>query len=110
MGRCVPPFYHSQVFNLQRQVQLVAPSDIAIYATLCALASLSRSAVKATLVDNEPFGYILEQEPYVREILDAYMNSKFQVMLALLNKHSVSLCCLICPFLMAHIYPPFDSC
>ena len=46
--------------------QLVAPGDIAIYGTLCALASLSRSAIKAQLLRNPIFSAYIEQEPTIR--------------------------------------------
>jgi len=68
--------------------KVVSQSDIAIYGTLCALASLSRSAIKAAVLESETFGYYLEQEPYIRDILDAYMNSKFKDVLLLLNRFS----------------------
>lgn len=64
------------------------PSDIPVYGVLCALASLSRSAIKAAVVENETFSYYLEQEPYVRDILDAYMASKFKDVLYLLDRYS----------------------
>lgn len=68
---------------------MVLPSDIAVYGTLCALASLSRSAIKAAVVENDTFSFYLEQEPYIREILDAYMASKFKDVLYLLDRYSV---------------------
>ncbi|KAG9000792.1 hypothetical protein FRB94_005172 [Tulasnella sp. JGI-2019a] len=75
--------------------KVVLPSDIAVYGTLCALASLPRSAIKAAVVENETFSYYLEQEPYIRDILDAYMASKFKDVLFLLdrfsNRHSLDM-------------------
>ncbi|KAG8922261.1 hypothetical protein FRC01_014268 [Tulasnella sp. 417] len=68
--------------------KVVTPSDIAIYGTLCALASLSRSAIKAAVLESETFGYYLEQEPYIRDILDAYMGSKFKDVLLLMERYS----------------------
>jgi hypothetical protein len=70
--------------------QIVAPGDIAIYGTLCALASLSRSAIRASVLENATFGVYIEQEPYVREMIDAYMSSKFKTVLELLERYSVS--------------------
>lgn len=69
--------------------QIVLPGDIAVYGALCALASLSRSAIKAAVVESETFGSYLEQEPYIREILDAYMASKFKDVLLLLDRYAV---------------------
>lgn len=69
--------------------KLVAPSDIAIYGTLCALSSLSRSLVKAQLVDNPTFATYVEQEPYVRELVQAYMASNFKTVLDILSRYSI---------------------
>ncbi|KAI6120146.1 26S proteasome subunit RPN7-domain-containing protein [Pisolithus croceorrhizus] len=69
--------------------KLVAPSDIAIYGTLCALASLPRSFVKAQLVDNPTFATYIEQEPYVRELVQSYMASNFKMVLDILSRHSI---------------------
>jgi COP9 signalosome complex subunit 1 len=70
------------------QNKLIAPGDIAVYGTLCALASLSRSAIKASVIESDTFGYFLEQEPYMRELIDAYMSSRFKTVLELLEKYS----------------------
>ncbi|KAG7445325.1 G protein pathway suppressor 1 [Guyanagaster necrorhizus] len=67
---------------------LVSPSDIAIYGTICAMASLSRAALKAQVIDNPTFGVYIEQEPYLRELIEAYMASKFQTVLDLLSRYS----------------------
>ncbi|KAF8523719.1 G protein pathway suppressor 1 [Hysterangium stoloniferum] len=67
---------------------LVAPGDIAIYGTLCALASLSRSAIKANVIESQIFSGYMEHEPYVREMIEAYMNSKFKTVLEILERFS----------------------
>jgi COP9 signalosome complex subunit 1 len=67
----------------------VAPGDIAIYGTLCALATLSRNAIKAQLLENATFAVYLEHEPYVRELIGAYMGSDFKTALQLLSRYSV---------------------
>ncbi|EGO01318.1 hypothetical protein SERLA73DRAFT_179480 [Serpula lacrymans var. lacrymans S7.3] len=68
--------------------KLVAPSDIAIYGTLCALSTLSRSAIKSQLLDNAVFSVYIEQEPYIRELIQAYMTSNFKMTLELLSRYS----------------------
>jgi COP9 signalosome complex subunit 1 len=40
------------------------------------------------VVESETFAYYLEQEPYIREILDAYMSSKFKTVLDLIERYS----------------------
>jgi len=68
--------------------KLVAPGDIAIYGTLCALATFQRSAIKSKILENSIFGSYIEQEPYMRELIEAYMNSNFKVVLELLSRYS----------------------
>ncbi|KAF8915348.1 G protein pathway suppressor 1 [Mucidula mucida] len=68
--------------------KIISPGDIAIYGTLCAMASLSRSAFKAQVIDNPSFGVYIEQEPYLRELIEAYMASKFQTVLEILQRFS----------------------
>ncbi|KAJ7628348.1 26S proteasome subunit RPN7-domain-containing protein [Roridomyces roridus] len=68
--------------------RLVAPGDIAIYGVLCALASLPRSALKTNILENSTFGVYVEQEPYVRELVEAYLGSNFKTVLELLNRYS----------------------
>ncbi|EDR00057.1 uncharacterized protein LACBIDRAFT_192125 [Laccaria bicolor S238N-H82] len=67
---------------------LIAPGDIAIFGTLCALASFSRSAIKSRVLENSIFGAYIEQEPYIRELIAAYMNSNFKTVLELLSRYS----------------------
>ncbi|KAM5536787.1 hypothetical protein V8D89_009505 [Ganoderma adspersum] len=68
--------------------RLIAPGDVAIYATLCALATFSRPQIKAQVLDNDNFGVYIEQEPYVRELLEAYMNNRFKTVLESLDRYS----------------------
>ncbi|KAL5478528.1 hypothetical protein ACEPAI_2712 [Sanghuangporus weigelae] len=68
--------------------KIITPSDIAIYGTLCAMATLTRGAIKAQLLESETFAIYLEQEPYVRELVNAYIGSKFKDVLELLERYS----------------------
>ena len=71
-------------------LQLIAPGDIAIYATLCALATFPRPAIRSAVLENDTFGLYIEQEPYVRELLEAYMNNRFKTVLETLERYSLS--------------------
>lgn len=42
------------------------------------------------MIESETFSIFIEQERYVRDLLDAYMNSKFKEVLAILDANSVS--------------------
>ena len=77
----------------------MAPGDIAIYGTLCALATFQRSAIKSKILENSIFGSYIEQEPYMRELIEAYMNSNFKVVLELLSRYSV---CSFCYSSLSH--------
>ena len=55
---------------------------------MCALATFERRQIKVALLESENFSYYLEQEPYMRDIIDAYMASKFRVVLQLLDRYS----------------------
>ncbi|KAF5339261.1 hypothetical protein D9758_013309 [Tetrapyrgos nigripes] len=68
--------------------KLVSAGDVAIYGTLCALASLSRSAFKAQVIENLSFSVYIEQESYVREMIEAYMASNFKGVLESLSKYN----------------------
>jgi COP9 signalosome complex subunit 1 len=66
---------------------IVSVADIAVYATLCALATLGRSELKARVIESE--GLAGEGEG-MKELLDAWMTSNFRAVLGLLEKYSVS--------------------
>jgi 26S proteasome subunit RPN7 len=66
---------------------IISVGDIAVYATLCALATLGRSELKARVVESE--GLAGEGEG-MKELLDAWMASNFRAVLGLLEKFSVS--------------------
>jgi COP9 signalosome complex subunit 1 len=99
IGKVRVPTHIIIIWLLKGLDQVVAPGDIAIYGTLCALSSLPRSALKAQLLENSVFGLYIEQEPYVRELVEAYMGSNFKTVLELLSRYSV------CVFLiLLHIF------
>lgn len=84
---------HSCILNCQRTLlivrQLIAPGDIAIYGTLCALASFQRPMIKSKVLENSLFSAYIEQEPYVRDLIESYMSSNFKSVLEILNRYSV---------------------
>ncbi|KZT64455.1 PCI-domain-containing protein [Daedalea quercina L-15889] len=68
--------------------RLIAPSDVAIYTTLCALSTFSRQQIRKQILNNDNFGVYIEQEPYVRELLESYMGNRFKLMLEILERYS----------------------
>ncbi|CAG7850328.1 COP9 signalosome complex subunit 1 Short=SGN1; Short=Signalosome subunit 1; AltName: Full=G protein pathway suppressor 1; Short=GPS-1; AltName: Full=JAB1-containing signalosome subunit 1; AltName: Full=Protein MFH [Serendipita indica DSM 11827] len=73
--------------NPERE-KVASPSDIAIFGTLCALATFERRQLKTVLLESETFSYYLEQESYVRDLIEAYLASKFRNVLAILERQS----------------------
>lgn len=66
---------------------IVSVADIAVYATLCALATLGRSELKSRVVESEG---LAGEGDGMKELLDAWMASNFRAVLALLDKYTVS--------------------
>jgi COP9 signalosome complex subunit 1 len=77
---------------------IVFVGDIAVYATLCSLATLGRSELKARVVESE--GLAGEGEG-MKELLDAWMASNFRAVLGLLEKYSARY--LLDPLLGPHV-------
>lgn len=50
---------------------------------------MTRSAIKVNFHESETFSYFLEQEPYTRELLNAFMSNQFKAVLDILEKQSV---------------------
>ncbi|KAJ3415211.1 cop9 signalosome complex subunit [Chytridiales sp. JEL 0842] len=66
--------------------EVISPNDIAIYGTLCALASFERGELKAKILENSAFKQYLELEPQVRELLYGFYNSKYSQCLDIMEK------------------------
>jgi len=71
--------------------KVLTGSDVATYASLCALATFSRSELKSQLVENTNFREFLELAPSVRELVHAFMGSKYAQCIKLLDQLKVML-------------------
>lgn len=76
---------------------VISPGDVTVYATLCALATLERGEVKRRVVEGE--GMPGEGEG-MKEIVDAWMGSRFKSVLELLEKYSVCLSLATLPYIL----------
>ena len=56
---------------------IIAAEDVALYGTLCALASLDRTELRKTLYENGNFKSFLELTPDVRALSQNFMNGKY---------------------------------
>ena len=61
---------------------------------------MSRGAINAQIIQNDVFASYLEQEPYVRDLVNAYMGSKFKTVLEILERYSVRNILPINPFIL----------
>ena len=69
--------------------EVLTPNDIAIYGSLCALASMSRSELQEDLLSNTSFRNFLELEPHVRRAVAFFVASKFSQCLEILEDYRV---------------------
>jgi COP9 signalosome complex subunit 1 len=46
-------------------------------------------AIKGLVLENSVFGACIEQELYIRELIEAYMNSNFKTVLELWSRHGI---------------------
>mmetsp|Transcript_23453 Transcript_23453/g.22600 ORF Transcript_23453/g.22600 Transcript_23453/m.22600 type:complete len:541 (+) Transcript_23453:7-1629(+) len=101
---------------------IVAAEDIAMYGTLCALASLDRSEIRSTLLENSRFKSFLELTPDVRLLVDNFFSGKYgdclsylesiksELLLDLhLSKHVVSLISQITERVIIQYFFPYSS-
>lgn len=67
--------------------ELVSPNDVAIYGTLCALASMDRIEMQSRVLDNPNFRAFLELEPHLRRAVTFFVNSRFSACLDILTAY-----------------------
>lgn len=80
------PFLGSAVTN--NPLECVSANDIAVYGSLCALASFSRAQIQEKVLGVEStFKQFLELEPQIREMLENYCKSKYAPFLSALETH-----------------------
>ncbi|KAJ5899877.1 26S proteasome regulatory subunit Rpn7 [Penicillium taxi] len=64
---------------------VASANDIAIYGSLCALATMSRDEIKTKVLDSSQFQSFLDLEPQMRRALNAFYNSKFYICFRILT-------------------------
>ncbi|ORY82347.1 26S proteasome subunit RPN7-domain-containing protein [Leucosporidium creatinivorum] len=66
----------------------IPPADIALYAALTGLATFNRNELKTRLLENADLRPMLDQEPYLRDIIRAFQSNNFKEGLRGLEQHS----------------------
>ena len=67
---------------------VLATKDIALYGSLCALATLDPPKIKQSVLDSKDFKHSLEQIPYARTFVQNFCTSEFGACLQLLRRKS----------------------
>ncbi|KAI8444980.1 26S proteasome subunit RPN7-domain-containing protein [Phakopsora pachyrhizi] len=76
----------SREAGLNSKMQILAlPADIAVYSTLCALASYSRRQLKEKILDDPNFRSLLDAEPNYRNMVSLFRENKFNAVFQLLQ-------------------------
>ncbi|KDE06605.1 hypothetical protein MVLG_03101 [Microbotryum lychnidis-dioicae p1A1 Lamole] len=66
----------------------IPAADVAVYATLTGLATFNRNQLRTRLLENDDLRPMLELEPYLRDIIQAFHSSNFKDGLEGLEKYS----------------------
>ncbi len=65
---------------------IITPNNVAVYGSLCALATYDRRELQTNVIQSSAFKSFLELEPQIREILFKFNESKYAVCLKLMDK------------------------
>lgn len=70
---------------------MIPSADIALYAVITGLATFDRAQLKTRLMENGNLRPMIDLEPWLREVLEAFHDRRFKEGLQLLEKYSVRL-------------------
>lgn len=79
-------FFLSASFENFNYSEVITPNNVAIYGSLCALATYDRHELQSQVIQSSSFKAFLELEPQIREILYKFYESKYAVCLKLLDQ------------------------
>ncbi|KAI5304288.1 hypothetical protein KEM56_006659 [Ascosphaera pollenicola] len=69
--------------------EVLTINDVAIYGTLCALATMDRHEIRQSILNNPVFQKIIEEEPHLRQAVKFFCASKFQSFFEILEAYKV---------------------
>jgi COP9 signalosome complex subunit 1 len=67
----------------------VTANEIALYATLCGLATFDRAELKRRIIDNAELRSLLELEPHLREVVASFHDNRYRQALETLERYQV---------------------
>ncbi|XP_037113440.1 COP9 signalosome complex subunit 1 isoform X1 [Syngnathus acus] len=75
-----------RLYNARMSLQLLSPSNVAVYGGLCALATFDRQELQRNVISSSSFKLFLELEPQIRDIIFKFYESKYASCLKLLDE------------------------
>lgn len=67
--------------------EIITSNDVAVYGSLCAMASMDRHELQRRVLDNNTFRNFLELEPQIRRAISFFCTSKFRPCLEILEAY-----------------------
>lgn len=67
--------------------EIIAPNDIAVYTTLCALVGFTRAELHQRILESPKVRFFLELEPHLRRAITLFCNSKYSQCLEILEAY-----------------------
>jgi COP9 signalosome complex subunit 1 len=77
---------------------VIAPQDVAVYTTLCALATFERDELRTKVIANQALRAFLEHVPEMNELIHDFYNGRYASMLTILDRMKVLLPLSFCAF------------
>ncbi|KAI5816380.1 26S proteasome subunit RPN7-domain-containing protein, partial [Pyronema omphalodes] len=87
--------------------EVISSNDVAVYGSLCALASMDRHQIKSQVLDNNNFRNFLELEPHMRRAISYFYNGKYSDCLQILEDYKNDY--LLDIHLQRHVKPLYQS-
>ena len=94
-------YFVNSTFDNFNFSEIITPNNVAIYGSLCALATYDRRELQTNVIQSSGFKSFLELEPQIREILFKFNESKYAVCLKLMDQIKESL--LLDMYLSPHV-------
>ena len=76
----------SATFDNFNYSEIITPNNVAIYGSLCALATYDRHELKTHVIQSSSFKSFLELEPQIRDIILKFYESKYAICLKLMDQ------------------------
>lgn len=86
VGSFIPSLNERDLTNTPGQWEILSPINIAVYGSLCALATYSRQELATHLINSASFKQFAELDPQLREAVARFYESKYAECLSILQE------------------------